>query len=88
MGKVLEPKGKTMAVVDAFQLVSSCEAYRNAWIADYEWLNVIRHELSLPSDLDFSVTHLNSSLSRNKTFKVIFDGGNGPYYRREYSQNC
>jgi hypothetical protein len=57
-------------IAEALIKVGDIPSYHNKWIADYDWLEIIKHTYSIPPTKKLDITILNGSMSRNQKFKL------------------
>jgi hypothetical protein len=50
-------------------------SYHNKWIADYNWLEIIKRAYSIPPTRKFDIAIQNGSLARNQKFKLATSEG-------------
>ena len=62
-------------VAAALMNVGDISSYRNRWIADYDWLEIIKHAYSIPQTRKIDIAILNGSLARNDKFKLATSEG-------------
>ena len=83
-------KTKSRVFADTFVLVSKTQRYRNKWLVDETWYQLMVHHSPTLQDINFSRKAMNTAISKNFGSKMdIFDNGNkSGMFRRTHSGVC
>uniref|UniRef100_A0A7S1V0H6 Uncharacterized protein n=1 Tax=Grammatophora oceanica TaxID=210454 RepID=A0A7S1V0H6_9STRA len=72
-------------IVQAFEKVIACQAYKDRWIADHHLVNILRHEYAVPTFVELTHADLNRALSASPRYRTAVNAptgnGHGVYIR-------
>jgi len=61
---------KSHPIIDAFEVVASCDHYHGRWLAAHDLASILCHEFDIPQASKLDASYLNAAFVRNTVYKV------------------